>query len=164
MIEERISWFCIIGMLVDMASDSVTVSSQSVLPLRAVARSEVSRLRAFRVDLKSRRDAIDRELATVDQLLKTYVSYDPSLRSADDVRRPRAHRLGETLSHILQDRSNEWLSLAELARVVADKLPGVKPRDASLRNALYHLVKTRYQISSRDSDQGIQYSYSEPQA
>jgi hypothetical protein len=134
-----------------------------VLPLRANAADEVARLRMIRADLLEQRKAIDRELEAVGQLLKTYVSYDPSLRTADDVRRPRARRIGETLSQILKDHPNEWLPLSALERAVAEKLPGVQPRDVSLRNALYHLTKTRGQINSRDTDQGIQYSYSESQ-
>ena len=132
-----------------------------MLPLRANAADEVARLRMIRADLLERREAIDRELEAVAQLLKTYVLYDPSLQTPDDVRRPRARRIGEILSQILKEHPNEWLPLSDLERGVAEKLPGVRPRDVSLRNALYHLAKTREQITSRDSDQGIQYSYSD---
>ena len=147
-----------------MATDQVKRPARTVLPLRANAADEVARLRLIRRDLLEQREAIDRELDAVAQLLKTYVSYDPSLRAADDFRRPRARRLGETLSQILKNHPNEWFSLSDLERAIAEKLPGVQPRDVSLRNALYHLTKTRETITSRDTHQGIQYSYSEPRS
>jgi proteasome lid subunit RPN8/RPN11 len=144
-----------------MATDQVKQRARTVLPLLANAADEVARLRQIRRDLLEQREAIDRELDAVAQLLKTYVSYDPSLRAADDFRRPRARRLGETVSQILKSHPNEWFFLSDLDRAIAEKLPGVQPRDVSLRNALYHLTKTRETITSRDTDQGIQYSYSE---
>ena len=134
--------------------------STSELPLRSVAAGEVKRLRAMRSQLRGQRDAIDRELSAIDDLLKTLVSYDPSLRSVDDIRRPRARRLGVTLAEILTDHPNQWFTMADLAGLVAEQMP-VTVSETSLRNALYHLVKTRDKIVSRDGDQGIQYSYSD---
>jgi hypothetical protein len=144
-----------------VSTDQSYRPAKSVLPLRANAADEVARLRTIQSDLLEQRAAIDCELEAVGQLLKTYISYDPSLRTADDLRRPRARRIGETLSQILKEHPNEWLPLSDLEHALATKLPGVQPRDVSLRNAMYHLTKTRPAIISRDSDQGIQYSYSE---
>jgi hypothetical protein len=67
-----------------MSTDQSDRLAKSVLPLRANAADEVARLRTIQSDLLEQRTAIDRELEAVGQLLKTYVSYDPSLRTTDD--------------------------------------------------------------------------------
>ena len=72
-----------------MASETRNNTDISGDSLRTVAAGEVARLRSMRSDLRIKREVIDRELITIDQLLKTFVSFDPSLRSADDIRRPR---------------------------------------------------------------------------
>jgi hypothetical protein len=128
--------------------------------LRSVAAEEVARLRAMRSDLQAQRNTIDHELGTIEQLLKTLVSFDPSLRSPEDIHRPRARRLGLTLQQILEAKPNEWFSINDLEQLLAERLP-VQVNETSLRNALYHLVKTRDQIESRETDQGIQYTFSE---
>jgi hypothetical protein len=139
-----------------MLTTSTSIKSvSSELPLAAVAATEVRRLRSVRAELVHRRAEIDRELKAVDGLIATYVAYKPGLADGDR-NKGRARNLGLTLTRILAERPAQWLGIPDLRAAVRDSLPGIEPTDTSLRNALYHLVRTE-RIESRQTDSGIQY-------
>ena len=140
-----------------MSLSTTTVQGRrSDLPLAAVASTEVARLRAVRDDLMHRRAAVDRELKTVNDLIATYVSFQPAL-GLGGAQHGRARRLGATLAEVLAGHPDEWLDLETLRREALLRLPGIELNTVRLRNALYHLVKTD-RAGSHQTDNGIQYA------
>lgn len=117
----------------------------------------MERLRAVRLELQQRRAEIDRELRAVENLIATYVSYQPALAVSGDIKPGRARNLGSTLLAALAEQPGTWLGLADLASAASARLPGIQLTEPRLRNALYHLVKTE-QAQSRHTDAGIQYA------
>jgi hypothetical protein len=143
-----------------MGTEQADSELRSEVSLRDVAKSEFANLAHRETVLLRRRHEIDAELSVIAQLKKTYMSYEPSLRTAASMR-PRSRRIGETLQQILMTKPGTWFTLPELEQAVAQRFPGVMPTTVSVRNALAYLMKKNPALVSRPSIHGIQYQYSE---